>query len=54
MFPARQAGLHVTFADDLAPYRTQKVRILNGTHTAMVPVAYLHGLRTVKQSVEDE
>jgi tagaturonate reductase len=29
------------------------VRILNGAHTALVPVAYLAGLRTVKESVDD-
>lgn len=52
-FPADQAGLQVKFVDDLTPYRTRKVRILNGAHTALVPVAYLHGLRTVRESVED-
>jgi tagaturonate reductase len=53
-FPADQAGLQVKFVKDMAPYRTRKVRILNGAHTALVPVAYLHGLRTVKESVEDQ
>jgi len=52
-FPADQAGLQVKFVEDVTPYRTRKVRILNGAHTALVPVAYLHGLRTVKESVED-
>lgn len=52
-FPADQAGLQVKFVDDLTPYRTRKVRILNGAHTALVPVAYLHGLRTVRESVDD-
>ncbi len=51
--PTAQAGLHVKFVPDLAPYRTQKVRILNGAHTAMVPIAYLQGLRTVRESIED-
>lgn len=52
-FPADLAGLQVKFVDDLTPYRTRKVRILNGAHTALVPVAYLHGLRTVRESVEN-
>ena len=52
--PALQAGLNVIFTDDLALYRTRKVRVLNGAHTAMVPVGYLAGLRTVKEAVEDE
>jgi len=53
VFPADQTGLQVIFAEDIAPYRLRKVRILNGAHTAMVPLAYLYGLRTVRESVED-
>lgn len=52
-FPAESAGLNVKFVKDLTPYRTQKVRILNGAHTIMVPVAYLQGLRTVKETMDD-
>jgi tagaturonate reductase len=52
-FPAEEAGLDVKFVKDLTPYRTRKVRILNGAHTALVPVAYLEGLRTVREAVED-
>jgi len=52
-FPVERLGLNVVFTDDLAPYRERKVRILNGAHTSMVPVAYLYGLNTVKESVED-
>lgn len=53
-FPADKIGLNVLFVDDLTPYRTRKVRILNGAHTAMVPVAYLYGLDTVREAVDDE
>lgn len=53
-FPADKAGLNVLFVDDLTPYRTQKVRVLNGAHTTMVPVSYLYGLDTVRESVEHE
>lgn len=52
-FPADKARLNVLFVDDLAPYRTRKVRILNGAHTSMVPVAYLYGKDTVREAVED-
>jgi tagaturonate reductase len=52
-FPISQTGLDIYFAEDLTPYRTRKVRILNGAHTAMVPLAYLRGLRTVREAVED-
>ncbi|MBC8587396.1 tagaturonate reductase [Paratissierella segnis] len=53
-FPADKIGLNVLFTEDLTPYRERKVRILNGAHTSMVPVSYLYGIDTVKESVEDE
>lgn len=53
-FPADKIGLNVLFVDDLTPYRERKVRILNGAHTTMVPVSYLYGIDTVKESLEDE
>ena len=53
-FPVEKAGLNVKFVDDMTPYRIRKVRILNGAHTALVPVSYLYGLDTVEQSVEHE
>jgi tagaturonate reductase len=53
-FPAHVAGLNTIVTNDMAPYRTRKVRILNGTHTAMTPVSYLYGLNTVTESVEHE
>ncbi len=52
--PFNSAGLNVKFVDDITPYRTRKVRILNGAHTCLVPVAYLSGFRTVMDSVNDE
>src|SRR5690606_23944393 len=47
-------GLDVKYVKDMSPYRTRKVRILNGVHTVLVPVAYLYGLDTVRESVEHE
>ncbi len=32
--PLDKAGLNVIWTDDLTPYRTRKVRILNGAHTS--------------------
>ena len=52
--PADKSGLNVIFADDITPYKQRKVKILNGTHTAIVPVAYMAGIDTVRESVEDE
>ena len=51
--PFTQAGLNVVWTADLAPYRTRKVRILNGAHTMTALPAYLGGLETVRACVED-
>ncbi|WP_226529598.1 tagaturonate reductase [Metabacillus niabensis] len=53
-FPAAQAGLNVHVVDDLSSYRLKKVRILNGAHTAMTPVAYLCGVNTVSEAVTND
>ena len=50
--PFPSIGLDVKYVADMTPYRTRKVRILNGAHTTLVPVAYLYGLDTVRESVE--
>ncbi|MDW7693907.1 tagaturonate reductase [Flammeovirgaceae bacterium SG7u.111] len=54
VFPADKVGLNVLFVKDQTPYRTRKVRILNGAHTTMVPVGYLYGIDTVRETVEHE
>ena len=46
--------LNIHIVDDIAPYKERKVAILNGAHTAMVPVAYLSGLDTVGEAMSDE
>ncbi|GAA4715001.1 tagaturonate reductase [Brevibacillus fulvus] len=51
--PFRQAGLNV-FWGDVKPFRELKVRILNGAHTMMFAVAYLSGVDTVLQAMEDQ
>jgi tagaturonate reductase len=51
--PLAQAGLNVIFTAALAPYRTRKVRILNGAHTASALASYLAGLDTVREMTED-
>ncbi len=52
--PLDRAGLPVLFTDNLEPYRTRKVRLLNGAHTAMVLAGYLSGLDTVLDCTQDE
>jgi tagaturonate reductase len=51
--PLAEAGLNVKWVDDLGPYRTLKVRILNGLHTLFTVPALLSGLQTVGQSLDD-
>lgn len=53
-FPANEAGCNALFVDDVTPYKMRKVRILNGAHTTLVPVAYLMGVETVRESVEHD
>lgn len=45
--------LNVLIVDDIKPYKERKVAILNGTHTALVPVAWLAGLDTVGEAMND-
>ncbi len=51
--PLAKAGLNVVWTKNLAAYRTQKVRILNGAHTISALAAYLMGLNTVKEMMRD-
>ena len=53
VLPADSTGLNVIFADDIKPYKQRKVKILNGSHTALVPVSYLCGIDTVGESMAD-
>ncbi len=52
-FPVEECGLNVVFTNNMEPYRTRKVRILNGAHTTLVPVGYLNGIDKVRESMED-
>lgn len=42
----------IIVADDIDPYRERKVRLLNGAHSLMVPVALAMGAETVREAVE--
>ncbi|MDP4133930.1 MAG: tagaturonate reductase [Bacillota bacterium] len=52
--PFDKTSLNIIITDDLSRYRTRKVRILNGAHTAMIPYAMLSGIETVKDCMDDE
>ncbi|WP_431242077.1 tagaturonate reductase [Flavobacterium sp. P21] len=51
--PFEKTDLDVKIVADMQPYRTRKVRILNGAHTAMVPFSLLYGNETVKETVDN-
>ncbi|MPL99226.1 Altronate oxidoreductase [bioreactor metagenome] len=54
VLPFHKAGLNAVITGDrLSFYRDRKVRVLNGVHTASVPVALLAGVEYVKDFVED-
>lgn len=52
--PFHKTELDVKIVTDMQPYRTRKVRILNGAHTAMVPFSLLYGNSTVKETVDNK
>jgi tagaturonate reductase len=52
--PFHKTNLDVKIVADMQPYRTRKVRILNGAHTAMVPFSLMYGNETVKETVDND
>ncbi len=51
--PFHKHGLDVVWTDDATPFKSRKVRILNGGHTSTVLAGYLAGFRTVGEMMED-
>ncbi len=45
--PLKKAGFNVVWTNDVSPFKKMKVRILNGSHTAIVFPALLMGIETV-------
>lgn len=55
IFPAdRLKNIDIKLVPDLGIYRTRKVRILNGSHTTIVPIGLLHGTPTVSETLQDD
>ncbi|MGB2579485.1 tagaturonate reductase [Elusimicrobium simillimum] len=53
ILPLHKTNPNVVWTDNVAPYKTRKVRILNGAHTATVPAAYLAGHTIVLEFMND-
>lgn len=51
--PLQASGLNVIYTDQLDRYKERKVRILNGAHTCLVPIALSFGYSEVKESLEN-
>ncbi|MGM1056528.1 MAG: tagaturonate reductase [Bacteroidota bacterium] len=52
--PFTKIDENIMVVKDMQPYRTRKVRILNGAHTAMVPFSLMYGNETVKETIDNE
>ncbi|WP_348798650.1 tagaturonate reductase [Flavobacterium adhaerens] len=52
--PFDKTDLNVKIVDDIRPFKMIKVRILNGAHTAMVPVSLLYGNKLVMETVNGD
>lgn len=52
--PFDKCGLNVILTNQLERYRTRKVRILNGSHTSMIPYALLCGVETVGECLKND
>lgn len=52
--PFGKTNLDVKIVNDMQPYRTRKVRILNGAHTVMVPFSIMYGNLTVEETINDD
>ena len=49
-----QADQRMLITPDITPYREQKLRILNGSHTISVPLGFLSGLNTVYECMNND
>ncbi|NTW38568.1 MAG: tagaturonate reductase, partial [Cellulomonadaceae bacterium] len=53
LLPLDRAGLNVRFMDDIRPFRSQKVRVLNGAHTALSALGLAVGFESVREAFAD-
>lgn len=54
ILPIEKTDLNILVTDNVKPYKERKVKILNGSHTCMVPIAYQYGVRAVSEMMQDE
>ncbi|MBD0410260.1 tagaturonate reductase [Pseudoalteromonas distincta] len=49
----QDSDLNIKIVDDISPYKQQKVGILNGAHTALVPLAYMANIDSVGDALAE-
>lgn len=54
LIPSGEHDINVVISKDVPVYKKRKVRILNGSHTNLVPIALLMGKITVYDCMQDE
>ena len=54
LLPAGIHDIEVVLTDDINYYKKRKVRVLNGSHTNLVPAGLLHGAVTVYDCIQNE
>jgi fructuronate reductase len=52
-FPAGRPDWAATFVSDVAPFEAMKLRLLNGSHSALAYLGYLAGYETVAEAIAD-
>lgn len=53
-FDIRDRDLNVLFVNDIRKYKDIKVKVLNGAHTCIFSIAYMYGLDTIYQCVNND
>ena len=53
VFPVDKTNLNIIVTDNVKPYKERKVKILNGAHTCLVPIAYQMDLRLVSEMMNN-
>jgi len=54
LWPPDRLPQGIRFVEDVTPFQLTKVRILNGAHTALYPLACLAGISTVAEAMNDK
>lgn len=54
VLPFGNIGQNIVYTNDITPFKTRKVRILNGTHTMSVLAAYMCGISIVRDMMQND